>query len=232
MKSPIILALDTPQLDVARRWVDCTQESIGAYKLGLEFFLTHGSEGVKQIQAVSDVDIFLDLKLHDIPNTVGKAALQVASLSPKFLTVHAAGGQAMIKSAVISCPDVAITAVTVLTSLSENDVQEIGFKGNSLESAVDLARLAVQAGAKAIVCSPLEISAISEVIPQHVRIITPGVRPSDETLNDDQNRVMTPKQAIDRGAHYVVIGRPITRFWETGADAMRNRARTLVEELS
>ena len=164
MTSPIILAVDTPSLETAKRWIDATRESIDVYKLGLEFYLTFGSEGVSQIQREFGVDIFLDLKLHDIPNTVSSAAKAISHLSPRFLTVHASGGTEMIASAAKAVPGVDITAVTILTSLSEEDLFSIGFANPALESAVALAKLAVDAGAKAIVCSPLEIEAIRGVV--------------------------------------------------------------------
>ena len=231
-KPPIILALDTPNLELAQRWVECTGDYISAYKLGLEFFLTHGAEGVRQIQNNTDLDLFLDLKLHDIPNTVAKAALQVAELSPRFLTVHASGGSAMIEKAVTAVPDSAITAVTILTSLSEDDLKEIGFEHSGLDSAVGLAILAVKAGARAIVCSPLEIAAIANEISENVLIITPGVRALEDVGKDDQSRVMTPRKALEAGADLLVIGRPITGFWEKGEAAMRERARAIAGELS
>ncbi|CAB4663357.1 unannotated protein [freshwater metagenome] len=231
-KPPIILALDTPNLELAQRWVECTGDYISAYKLGLEFFLTHGAEGVRQIQNNTDLDLFLDLKLHDIPNTVAKAALQVAELSPRFLTVHASGGSAMIEKAVTAVPDSAITAVTILTSLSEDDLKEIGFERSALDSAVGLAILAVKAGARAIVCSPLEIAAIANEISENVLIITPGVRALEDVGKDDQSRVMTPRKALEAGADLLVIGRPITGFWEKGEAAMRERARAIAGELS
>ncbi len=231
-KPPIILALDTPNLELAQRWVECTGDYISAYKLGLEFFLTHGAEGVRQIQNNTDLDLFLDLKLHDIPNTVAKAALQVAELSPRFLTVHASGGSAMIEKAVTAVPDSAITAVTILTSLSEDDLKEIGFEHSALDSAVGLAILAVKAGARAIVCSPLEIAAIANEISENVLIITPGVRALEDVGKDDQSRVMTPRKALEAGADLLVIGRPITGFWEKGEAAMRERARAIAGELS
>ncbi len=232
IKPPIILAVDTPELDTAKAWVECTSEFTSAYKLGLEFFLRHGAQGVRQMQNATDADLFLDLKLHDIPNTVTQAALQVADLSPRFLTVHASGGSAMIQGAVKSAPLSIITAVTVLTSLSEIDWVEIGFAQDTGKSAVALAQMSVKSGAKAIVCSPLEIAAISEAIPAHILIITPGVRPKQDGAKDDQNRTMTPKEAIDAGADLLVIGRPITQFWETGPEAMRERAKAIAGELS
>jgi orotidine-5'-phosphate decarboxylase len=230
-KAPIVLAVDTPELKTAIAWIKATQEHVSVFKLGLEFFLTFGSEGVKAIQAETDSEIFLDLKLHDIPHTVSGAAKAVAHLAPKFLTVHASGGRTMVKAAVDAMPHTNITGVTILTSLSETDVTEIGFKFASLDSAVALAKLAVNAGAKAIVCSPLEISAVRLSIGAQPIIITPGVRPPDMVGSDDQQRTMTPEDAIAAGANLVVIGRPITQSWAQGASAMKERAQEIGSRL-
>ena len=231
MTSPIILAVDTTSLETVSRWIEATRESVAVYKLGLEFFLTHGPDGVAKVQRESDVEIFLDLKLHDIPNTVGAAAKAVSQLSPKFLTVHASGGPAMVKAAVDAVPHVDITAVTILTSLSEEDLFKVGFANPALESAVALADLSVRSGAKAIVCSPLEIEAIRATIGDATTIITPGVRPAGTAGSDDQVRTMTPEAAIQAGANYVVIGRPITGQWSNGAQAMTDAARAIVEKI-
>lgn len=231
-KAPIVLAVDTPDLSTAIEWVKATQDSVSVFKLGLEFFLTFGSDGVKAIKDVTDSEIFLDLKLHDIPHTVSGAAKAIAHLQPKFLTVHASGGAAMIKAAVDAVPNTFITGVTILTSLSEDDVTEIGYASNALSSAVGLATLATNAGARAIVCSPLEITAIRSKVGVSPVIITPGVRPADSTQTDDQVRTMTPKAAIDSGASFVVIGRPITQSWSEGSGAMRDKAAQIAADLN
>jgi len=231
MKAPIVLAVDTPDLDIAKQWVASTQESVSVYKLGLEFFLSFGHDGVRAIQSETDADIFLDLKLHDIPHTVEGAARAIAALSPKYLTVHASGGRAMIKAAVDAVPGTDVTAVTILTSLSEEDLFEIGYANAALESAVALAKMSVTAGARAIVCSPLEIAAIRSAVGPTPTIITPGVRPLSETGSDDQKRTMTPKDAISAGASLVVIGRPITKSWAQGAEAMKAKARAIADEI-
>jgi orotidine-5'-phosphate decarboxylase len=223
-KAPIVLAVDTPELQTAIQWVRATQEHISVFKLGLEFFLTFGADGVKAIQAETDSDIFLDLKLHDIPHTVSGAAKAVSQLKPKFLTVHASGGRAMVRAAAEAMPDTYITGVTILTSMSEADVTEVGFKSSALDSAVSLAKVAVAGGARAIVCSPLEIAAVRAAVGAEPFIITPGVRPLDMAGSDDQKRTMTPEDAIQSGASLVVIGRPITQSWSDGASAMKARA--------
>jgi orotidine-5'-phosphate decarboxylase len=241
MKAPIVLAVDTSDLEIAKRWVEATHESVSVFKLGLEFFLNFGEAGVKAIQDVTDSDIFLDLKLHDIPHTVAGAASAIQELAPRFLTVHSSGGREMVRAAVDAVPRTSITAVTILTSLSEEDLFEIGYANNALESAVALATLSVKAGAKAIVCSPLEISAIRSVVPPEIEIITPGVRPvgvrpvgvrpANDAPADDQKRVKTPHDAITAGASLLVIGRPITSAWKDGAAAMTARARSIADEI-
>jgi orotidine-5'-phosphate decarboxylase len=230
-KGPIVLAVDTQDLNTAINWVEATQDHVSVFKLGLEFFLTFGPAGVRAIKDSTDSDIFLDLKLHDIPHTVSGAAKAVADLAPKYLTVHASGGSEMIKAAVQASPHTQITGVTVLTSLSEEDVSGLGFSANALTTAVGLAKIAVNAGAQAIVCSPLEIAAIRSAVGPMPAIITPGVRPADSIAADDQVRTMTPKAAIEKGANLVVIGRPITNSWKQGASAMRDRAAFIASEL-
>ena len=229
--SPIILAVDTSDFDTARAWIDATRESIDIYKLGLEFFLTFGCEGIESIARESGASIFLDLKLHDIPNTVKKSAAVVDHLHPRFLTVHASGGAAMVSAAVAAVTSTSVTAVTVLTSLADADLSDLGYAKPALETAVSMARVATAAGATSIVCSPLEIEAIRAVIPQSVEIITPGVRPADEAGGDDQMRTMTPAQAMKAGANFLVIGRPITSRWSEGKAAMATRAAHLVASI-
>jgi orotidine-5'-phosphate decarboxylase len=184
MKAPIILAVDTSDFDTAISWIKATEDSVSVYKLGLEFYLNFGSAGVAEIVKRTGAEIFLDLKLHDIPHTVAGAAKAISHLSPKFLTVHASGGRAMIEAAAQSVPDVAVTAVTILTSLAESDLFEIGYASPALESAVALAKMAVSSGAKALVCSPLETAAIRSAVGSEAIIITPGVRPLAEQGGD------------------------------------------------
>jgi orotidine-5'-phosphate decarboxylase len=226
MKAPIILATDTSDLEVAKSWASAVAPHITGIKLGLEFYLNFGAAGVREVCGDHDLDLFLDLKLHDIPNTVGQAAAAISALNPRFLTVHASGGSAMIAAAAKELPETMITAVTILTSLSNQDLTEIGYRGYALESAVGLASLAISAGAKAIVCSPMEVAAIRNQIGQTPTIITPGVRPVDPTAPaDDQVRTMTPLAALEAGANYLVIGRPITRFWsQCRAEFVKNLA--------
>lgn len=230
-RAPIILAIDTSEMDLAKSWIEASNGYVSGYKLGLEFFTTFGQEGVRKLQDATDAALFLDLKFHDIPNTVASATKQIAHLKPRFLTVHASGGRAMIAAAVEAAPNVEITAVTILTSLGSEDLAGIGFKEGPEVSAVHLAKLAQSAGARAIVCSPLEISAIRSAVGPHMTIITPGVRFADETLNDQQ-RTLDPKSAIAAGATYLVIGRPITQYWSQGFQAMRERTAIIANELN
>jgi orotidine-5'-phosphate decarboxylase len=225
-KSPLILAVDIDDLDLAKRWVANTSEYIGVFKLGLEFFIKFGIPGVQSIQAETDKDIFLDLKLHDIPNTVAKSAAQLRNINPLFLTVHASGGREMINAASRSLPNSKITAVTILTSLDSADLAEIGYLGTSQERAAQMANFSVTAGAKAIVCSPQEIAAIRQVVSADIQIITPGVRPLSSKGGDDQKRTMDPKSAIAAGANYLVIGRPITQ-----AEDMPRAAQEILDEV-
>jgi len=215
----IILALDTKNLDDANNWISATKESIAYYKVGLEFFLKFGSQGLSQLRENHGVSFFLDLKLHDIPNTVGEATSSIAHLEPTFLTVHASGGSEMIKAAVANAGKISVTAVTILTSLSDEELKSIGFAKTALESAVNLAKLATDAGASSIVCSPFEVSAIRSVVGPQIKLITPGVRPEGSDVGD-QKRVMTPRQAVDSGADYLVIGRPITQYAKESLSAM------------
>ena len=230
MISPIILAMDTDDLDIAKRWISLTNGSVGVYKLGLEFFLKFGPDGIVKIQNETDCEIFLDLKLHDIPNTVGQAVSSVAGLNPKFLTIHASGGSEMVKAAVLAAGKTSITAVTILTSLNNEDLSRIGYREGALTSAVNLAALATSAGATSIVCSPFEVSAIRRRVGSDVVLITPGVRPADSEVGD-QKRSTTPAEAIANGADYVVIGRPITSYAKESLGAMTRRASEISSSL-
>lgn len=210
-KSPIILALDTPDVASAIEMIKETSNDISIYKLGLEFFLAHGKPGVEEIQRTfPQIDVFLDLKLHDIPNTVAGASASIAELRPRFLTVHAAGGADMVHAAVRELPSTSITAVTVLTSLTQHELADLGLPSDPAKLAISLAQRAVHAGATSIVCSPHEAATIRRNLGDEITIITPGVRPKNSS-KDDQNRVMSPREAIEQGANYVVIGRPITQ---------------------
>lgn len=209
MKLPIALALDASNLDLAKKWAKEASPFVTTMKIGLETYLRDGKSSVEQIKDVSKCDIFLDLKLHDIPATVAGACKSVQDLEPKYLTIHASGGPEMINAAVNALPNTFITAVTILTSINNQNIKQIGFAHDSEQSAVNLAKLAVEAGARAIVCSAQEVSMIRKVVSKDIVLITPGIRPLGSQA-DDQKRVATPAQALKDGANLLVIGRPIT----------------------
>jgi orotidine-5'-phosphate decarboxylase len=207
-KAPIALALDAPDVETMHRWVTAASPYISTIKIGLETFYRDGARACEVIHG-SDCDFFLDLKLHDIPNTVKGAAKALSQFKPRYLTVHAAGGPAMIEAAAQELPDTLITAVTILTSLNDSELERMGIETPGVETVVKLARVAVGSGARAIVCSPHEVAAVRAVVPADIVLITPGVRPASSAL-DDQKRVSTPTQALADGADLLVIGRPIT----------------------
>ena len=229
MSSPIILALDTKDLSEAEKWIELSLPQIDYFKIGLEFFLKHGAAGVALLQSKFNFNLFLDLKLYDIPNTVKGAVESISHLQPKFVTVHASGGAKMIEQAASALPGGSITAVTVLTSFSEIDFINLGYQ-NDIASTVKIwAGNAIKSGASSIVCSPFEASLIRS-ISQDVTIITPGVRvPGDDV--GDQVRVMSPKEAIDNGANYIVIGRSITNESAKGSIAMQNKIQRIIDSL-
>lgn len=229
MNSPIILALDTKDLSEAEKWIEISLPNINHFKVGLEFFLKHGADSVVSLKEKYQFNLFLDLKLYDIPNTVKGAVESVAALEPKFLTVHASGGAKMISAAASASPKGSITAVTVLTSFSEDEFALLGHQ-NRIEKSVELwASQAISAGATSIVCSPFEAKTIRS-LSKDVVIITPGVRlPGDDV--GDQSRVMTPKQAIDNGANYVVLGRSITKESVNGSSVMQDKIKEIIESI-
>ena len=216
-KAPIAVALDGPDLATIRGWADAVAPHVSTLKVGLETFLRDGAAAIDVVNA-SGCQLFLDLKFHDIPNTVGGAARSIAHFSPTYLTVHALGGADMIAAAVQVLPNTRVTAVTILTSMDETALRSIGIDDSALDAAVRLAKLAVSAGAGAIVCSPREVAAIRAVVPADIHLITPGVRPAGADAGD-QKRIATPEQAIADGADVVVIGRPITAAADPGAAA-------------
>jgi orotidine-5'-phosphate decarboxylase len=214
--APIAVALDTPQAAIAAGWAAAVAPHVQVLKVGLELFCATGPEIVERVR--SGREVFLDLKLHDIPHTVAGAARAVAPLRPRFLTVHAAGGADMVRAAVDAAPDVTITAITVLTSLSAAHLQAIGLAGPPLDAVRRLAALAVGAGAGALVCSPQEVAAVRAEVGPGIVLITPGVRPAGADAGD-QARTATPEQALADGADLLVIGRPITGSPDPGAAA-------------
>lgn len=226
---PVILALDTKDLDLASKWIKSSADQIDHFKIGLEFYLLHGFEGIKKLQQVADFKLFLDLKLYDIPNTVKGAVESVSVLNPKFLTVHASGGPKMIQAASKALPDGLITAVTVLTSFSEDEFSKLGNSQSIQQTTNNWASSAVDAGAKALVCSPFEVSQLRSLGLKSI-FITPGVRVEGDELSD-QVRVMSPKDAISAGADFVVIGRSITGQWDGSDLKMRKKIESISNSL-
>ncbi len=217
-RPPVAVALDAPDVPTALRWTTVVGPHVAAVKVGLELFCRFGPAMVTEIRGRTDADLFLDLKLHDIPATVAGAARAVAPLRPRYLTVHAVAGQASVRAAVDALPDVAIAAVTVLTSMGADDLDAIGLAGPPLDAVRRLAVLGVAAGARAVVCSPAEVAAVRAEVGPDITLITPGVRPAGTPVQD-QARVATPRQALDAGADLLVIGRPITGAGDPGAAA-------------
>lgn len=220
-RAPIAVALDAEDLRSACAWAKAVGPYVSHVKVGLQGYLRDGAAGVDAIRAAAgpEVELFLDLKLHDIPNTVAGASRSVAALHPSLLTVHGAGGAAMVAAAAAALPETRITAISVLTSLDESDLAAIGLAGPTGAAAIRLANLAVAAGARAVVCSPLEVAAIRAALGPAVMLVTPGVRPAGSDVGD-QRRVATPAQAIADGSDLLVIGRPITGAPDPGAAAL------------
>jgi orotidine-5'-phosphate decarboxylase len=220
----IFVAIDTPDLERARSLARQVKSGAGGVKLGLEFFCANGPSGVHEIASLG-LPIFLDLKLHDIPNTVAKAVQSLRPLEPAVLTVHAAGGRAMLEEAKAAAPEkTKVVGVTVLTSLDGADLKSVGVAGQPDQQVERLAGLAKTAGLDGIVCSGAEVAAAKRAWPNGFFVV-PGVRPDGAGLAD-QKRVVTPRAALDAGASILVIGRPITGAEDPEA-ALRAIASTL-----
>jgi orotidine-5'-phosphate decarboxylase len=208
-RGPIYVALDTPDLERAKAIASRVRNHVGGIKLGLEFFSANGRQGIREM-AELDLPIFLDLKLHDIPNTVAKAVQALRPLEPSILTVHAAGGRAMMEDAKAAAPTgTKVVAVTVLTSLDGDDLTSIGLADDAHAQVERLTTLAREAGLDGVVCSGNEVAAAKKLWPGGFFVV-PGVRPANSHMSD-QKRVMTPRKALDAGASILVIGRPITQ---------------------
>jgi len=217
MTSPVYVALDTPDLEKAKAIAARVKTHVGGLKLGLEFFSHNGPAGVHEIAHLG-LPIFLDLKLHDIPNTVAKAVHALRPLEPAILTVHAAGGRGMMEDAkAAAAAGTKVVAVSVLTSLDEEDLHAIGVPGPAEAQVERLALLARDAGLDGLVCSGAEIETVRKVWPEAF-VVVPGVRPADAAAAD-QKRVVTPRQALDAGASILVVGRPITQADDPDAAA-------------
>jgi len=207
--NPVYLALDLPQLDAAKALAERVKAHVGGFKLGLEFFCAHGHHGVHEIAHVG-LPIFLDLKLHDIPNTVAGAMQAIHVLEPAIVTVHASGGRAMMEDAKAAAAlGTKVVAVTMLTSLDERDLKRTGVDGNAHDQVMRLAELAQSAGLDGIVCSGREVGAVRKQWKDGFFVV-PGLRLNGGPQGD-QKRVVTPRQARDDGASVLVVGRPISR---------------------
>ncbi len=233
-RNPILVAIDTPDPGRARDLARRVGEAAGGIKLGLEFFNANGPEGVREVAAGHDT-LFLDLKFHDIPNTVAGAVRAAVRLRPAILNVHAAGGPAMMRAArqaadeeaaELGVPRPLVIAVTVLTSLDDPDLGSVGQKGPVADQVVRLAGLARECGLDGVVCSPREIVPVRAACGPGFTLVVPGIRPAGAAMGD-QKRTMTPAEALAAGADWLVIGRPIT-----GAGDPAAAARQITAELA
>jgi orotidine-5'-phosphate decarboxylase len=233
--NPVYCAVDTVDLPQAAKLIRAVaggaRPMVGGIKLGLEFFLAHGAPGVRYALPApvraTGVGFFLDLKLHDIPNTVAGGMRAVVELEPTFITIHTAGGTAMMRAAVEAAAQEAkrlgvarprLLGVTVLTSLDKSDLAAIGVASDTADQARRLALLARAAGLDGVICSPLEVEALRAACGKDFVLMVPGIRPAGASVGD-QKRVMTPKQAVGLGANHLVIGRPITEAADPAAAA-------------
>ncbi len=215
-KNPIIVALDVPSAESALKLAQEVAPAVGAFKIGKELFVSAGPDIVKKIRATGAA-VFLDLKFHDIPNTVAKAVAAATRLDVQMLTIHTSGGSEMMRAAEKSAQDTAkslgrpgplVLGVTVLTSMDSNALTEIGCQSNVGHQVERLAALAVNSGLRGLVCSPLEITALRTILPAEIQLVTPGIRTGAEKA-DDQKRTLSPREAIQAGASWLVVGRPI-----------------------
>jgi orotidine-5'-phosphate decarboxylase len=226
----ILVALDTTDVDHAKALALTLSGHVGGIKIGKEFFTAHGPQGVREVAGDGRQPLFLDLKFHDIPNTVAGALKSALALNPMILNVHAAGGAAMMKAAAAAVAEAGaerplLIGVTVLTSLGDEDLAEIGVPSSAAEQVVRLAKLAQVCGLDGVVCSPREIEMVRDACGSDFKTVVPGIRP-EWAAAGDQKRIMTPRQAVDAGADYLVIGRAIT-----GSDDPVGAAKRIGEEL-
>ncbi len=216
MQNPIIAALDVPSAEQALKLAAEIAPAVGAFKIGSELFTVAGPDIVKKVRATG-ASVFLDLKFYDIPNTVAKAIASAVKLDVQMLTIHASGGGEMMRTAEKTAQDAVeasgarpplVLGVTVLTSSNNATLAEIGCEADTEKQVLRLAQLAVKSGLRGLVCSPLEIMALRKVLPAHVQLVTPGIRTGAEKA-DDQKRTLTPREAMQAGASWLVVGRPI-----------------------
>jgi orotidine-5'-phosphate decarboxylase len=220
----LIVALDVTSRDEVLALVDELHGIAGTFKIGLQAFVANGPEIVREVIARGE-RVFLDVKIHDIPNTAKHAVASAASLGASIITVHAAGGEAMLRAAAESAGDALVLGVTILTSFDQEELLRVGFSGTLASNSVHLARLARASGLRGVVCSPHEIAAIREACGNDFVILTPGIRAAGSDRGD-QRRTMTAREAIAAGADYIVVGRPIT-----AAPNRRDAAMRTVEEV-
>ncbi len=225
----LILALDLPNKTEALEMLEKLQGSLEWVKIGLQMYLKYGPDFVKQVGAMG-FKVFLDLKLYDIPNTVASAIKSLADLPISMLTIHASGGEEMMRDALKAAkeakPDLLILAVTVLTSFDDEGLAKTGVGANASQQVVRLAKLAEQSGIEGLVCSPLEIEILRKSISPNIALVTPGIRPAGSDANE-QKRIMTPSLAASAGANYIVVGRPILK-----AQNPAKAAQEIIAELS
>jgi orotidine-5'-phosphate decarboxylase len=216
MRNPIIAALDVPSVEAALSLTEKIAPVVGAFKIGSELFTAAGPEIVRKIRATG-AGVFLDLKFHDIPNTVAKAVASAVRLDVQMLTIHTGGGPAMMRAAEKAAQDTAkslgkapplVLGVTVLTSMDGNELDAVGVQASVGHQVERLARIAIESGLRGLVCSPLEIAALRQGFSPEIQLVTPGIRTGAEAA-DDQRRTLTPREAIEAGASWLVIGRPI-----------------------
>ena len=232
--NPIIVALDVPTAEAALKLAEQLAPVSGGFKIGSELFMRAGPDIVRRIRERGAL-VFLDLKFHDIPNTVARAVASATRLDVQMLTIHTGGGLEMMRAAEASAQQTAKTngraaplvlGVTVLTSSNGTTLAEIGCEPDVVAQVERLARLAVKAGLRGLVCSPLEIVALRKILPAQVQLVTPGIRTGAEKA-DDQKRTLTPREAIQAGANWLVIGRPIY-----AAENPRAAAEKILESLN
>ncbi|HEX7831423.1 MAG TPA: orotidine-5'-phosphate decarboxylase [Thermoanaerobaculia bacterium] len=219
----LVVALDVSDRDAILHLADSLVGVAGVYKIGLQAFIANGPSIVRELVS-RDARVFLDLKIHDIPNTAQHAVAEAAALGASIATVHTAGGEAMLRAC--AHDSLLVLGVTILTSLDDAELACIGFSGSAMHNAVRLAQLAQRCGLRGVVASPHEILAIREACGEGFVILTPGIRPAGAAAGD-QRRTMTPREAVLAGADYVVIGRPIT-----GAQDPRHAALRIVGEMA
>ena len=233
-KNPIIAALDVPSAEQALKLAEQIAPAVGAFKIGKELFVSAGPDIVKRVRATG-ASVFLDLKFHDIPNTVARAVAAAIRLDVQMITIHASGGGEMMRAAEQSARDTAqalglpvplVLGVTVLTSSSNETLAETGCEADTEKQVLRLAQLAVKSGVRGLVCSPLEIAALRKILPGQMQLVTPGIRTGSEKAGD-QKRTLSPREAMQAGANWLVVGRPIY-----AAENPRMAAETILASLA